>query len=267
MQEKEFNLRTGMRTMGLSSAVYWTTWWLQGQLFIIIATLALMGSAAMCQFDVFLRSNQFVVFLAFYLYGNAIVAVAFCFSAFLQRLQTAQAVGYGMILLGFVFQAILTSNYGVFLDILYSDDVPAWVVFLRWVFIQYPPSNFALIYSDIAKLSGNTIDGATGSMVAGKGFFWKDLWISQSVPLGGIDYESPAPYMALVFLLYDAGLWYLLGWYFNNVLGEGALPWYFLFTRQYWGIDKCQARRSLEEVGAVLGEYFSLGVLYLHISL
>ena len=123
-----------------------------------------MASAAICQFDVFLRSNQFVIFLTFYLYGNAIVGVAFCFSAFLQRLQTAQAVGYGMILLGFVFQAILTSNYGVFLDILYSDSVPNWVVFLRWVFIQYPPTNFALIYADVSRLSGNTIDSATGSM-------------------------------------------------------------------------------------------------------
>jgi hypothetical protein len=234
--------------MGLSSSVYWLTWFLQGQLFIIVATLALMASGAICQFDVFLRCNQLVLFLTFYLYGNAIVGVAFCFSAFLQRLQTAQAVGYGMILLGFVFQAILTSNYGVFLDILYSDSVPNWVVFLRWVFIQYPPTNFALIYADIAKLSGNTIDNGTGQMVAGPGFFWKDLWNSVDASLGGLTFSGPAPYVALCFLVYDAALWYILGWYFNNVLGEGALPWYFLFTRQYWGIDQCIARRSLNEV-------------------
>jgi hypothetical protein len=164
VQEKELSLRTGMRTMGLSSAVYWVTWAVQGQIFVIVVTLALMASAAICQFDVFLRANQLVMFLTFYLYGNAIVAVAFFFSAFLQRLQTAQAVGYGMILLGFVFQAILTSNYGVFLDILYSDAVPAWVVFLRWCFIQYPPTNFALIYSDVAALSGDIINQNTGSI-------------------------------------------------------------------------------------------------------
>jgi hypothetical protein len=118
VEEKEANLRTGMRMMGMSSPMYWYTWLNQGFFFVLSSTLILMATAAACQFDVFIHANQFVIFLMFYFYGFAIVALAMCFSAFISRVQTAQAVGYGIILLGFIFQSILTSSYGMFLEIL-----------------------------------------------------------------------------------------------------------------------------------------------------
>jgi hypothetical protein len=104
--------------------VYWSCWTLQALFFVTASTLVLMATAAACQFDVFLRSNQAVIFLMFFLYGIAIVAMAFCFSAFIDKVQTAQAVGYGIILLGFIFQSILTSGYGAFVDILFSPQIP-----------------------------------------------------------------------------------------------------------------------------------------------
>jgi hypothetical protein len=67
---------------------------------------------------------------------------------------------------------------------------------------------------------------------AGVGFFWKDLFVQRPVFLAGTAYYSPAPFVAMLFLIYDSLVWYLLAWYFNNVLGEGALPWNFLFTKQ-----------------------------------
>ena len=239
VQEKEANLRTGMRMMGMNSVVYWTCWTLQGVFFALASSLILMASAAACQFEVFLNANQLYLFLMFFFYGCAIVSVALCVSAFIQKVQTAQAVGYGIILLGFIFQSILTSSYGIFVDILYSDQVPAWVIFLRWIFILYPPFNFAKIYSDIAFKSGNRVDAARGQVLQGPGFGWKDLFDSRKIDLGSLgEFDIPPPYQALLFLLFNVAIWGLGSWYFNNVLGEGARPWYFPFTKSYWGIDK-----------------------------
>ncbi len=221
VQEKEANLRTGMRMMGMSSAVYWTCWTLQALAFVVGSTLVLMAAAAACQFDVFLNANQAVLFITFAFYGLAIVAMAFCFSAFIQKVQTAQAVGYGLILLGFIFQSILTGGYGIFVDLLYSDMIPDWVVFIRIVFMQYAPFNFAKVYSDVAYLSGNTIDFRQGIVKKGAGFFWHDLWNATDRSLGNFHYTSPPPYEALLILLYNTLTWGLLAWYFNNVLGEG----------------------------------------------
>ncbi len=254
VQEKEANLRTGMRMMGLSSPIYWATWTLQGVFFSLVTTLVLMASAAACQFAVFLRCNQFVIFLAFFMYSIALVGMACCLSAFLSKLRSAQVLGYGIILLGFVFQSILTSSYGMFLEILFSDQVPGWVVLLRWIFIQYPPTNFAKIFSDVAALSGNHVDGGSGYIVAGKGFFWADLFKQpKPIYLGQSIFYGPAPYQSLLLLGYNVVVWGLLAWYFNNVLGEGARPYYFPFTRSYWGLDQCAARSRMKRAAEAAG--------------
>ncbi len=73
------------------------------------------------------------------------------------------------------------------------------------------------------------------------------MYNSQPVYLGKTEFSSPAPNVALLFLIYDAAVWYILGWYFNNILGEGALPPYFMFTREYWGLDKLETTQSLRE--------------------
>jgi ABC-type multidrug transport system ATPase subunit len=255
VQEKEANLRTGMRMMGLSSAVYWLTWTMQGIFFGVVSTLALMAAGAACQFEVFLLTNQFVLFITFFFFTMAIVAVACCISAFISKLQTAQAVGYGIILLGFIFQSILTSNYGTFLEILFSDGVPDWVVFLRWIFVQYPPTNFAKIYSDIASLSGSSINAQAGTVDLGRGFAWNDLFnYTRTVYLSkDVKFTGPPPWQALALLLFNTAAWGIVAWYFNNVLGEGALPWYFPFTARYWGIDQYQARLAVQEAGREAG--------------
>lgn len=285
VQEKDANLRTGMRMMGMSSLVYWTCWSLQAVVFVVASTLVLMVSAAACQFHVFLRSNQFVVFLMFALYGFAIVAMAFCFSAFTSRVQTAQAVGYGLILLGFIFQSILTSGYGVFVDILYSNDVPGWVVLLRFIFMQYPPFNFAKIYSDVAFLSGDTVDFRQGVVNEGAGFYWRNLFdyrcvgerytngageadshgcvcfsSRSTIKLGPASFIIPPPYQALLVLIWNAASWGVLSWYFNNITGEGALRWNFPFTAEYWGFGARQQSVAVSDgaEGEVLVEVSSL---------
>jgi len=65
-----------------------------------------------CQFAFFLNSNFLAVFLLFFLFGIAMIAVAFFISALIGKVKTAQTVGYAVILVGFVFQTILCSSNG-----------------------------------------------------------------------------------------------------------------------------------------------------------
>jgi hypothetical protein len=45
VQEKEANLRTGMRMMGMSSFVYWSCWTIQGFAYVFVSTLILLAAA------------------------------------------------------------------------------------------------------------------------------------------------------------------------------------------------------------------------------
>lgn len=75
--------------------------------------------------DLFLRSNFFAVFLLFFTFGLALIALAFLVSSLISRTQTAQTVGYAIVLIGFVFQAILCSGYGMLIDLLYNPGLYA----------------------------------------------------------------------------------------------------------------------------------------------
>lgn len=113
---------------------------------------------------------------------------------------------------------------------------------------MYPPFNFAKIFSDVAFKAGSTINVGQGLIIKGEGFFWKDLFETRVLRLGDLGrFVVPPPYQALLFLCLDCAIWGLLSWYFNNILGEGALPWYFPFTKTYWGIDKCTRQRKLHD--------------------
>jgi len=48
----------------------------------------------------------------FFLFTLAMCAVAACVSVFVASARTAQSVGYGLIIVGFVFQALLSGLYG-----------------------------------------------------------------------------------------------------------------------------------------------------------
>ena len=65
------------------------------------------------------------------------MSLAFLLSTIIQSSQTAQTVGYAIILIGFVFQTILCSGYGILVDILYSPDLPTWVTVVRWILTFY----------------------------------------------------------------------------------------------------------------------------------
>lgn len=77
--------------MGLKSSIYWLTWFITGVTFIILSTIILIASGMACQFDVFLNSNIFAIFLLFFLFGLAMMSIAFMLTTIISRSSTAQA--------------------------------------------------------------------------------------------------------------------------------------------------------------------------------
>ena len=105
--EKELKLRLGMRMMGLNNAVYWIVWQITVTIMVLLSTLLLIASGAAAQFSVFLNSNFFAVFFAFFIFGMAVMSFAFFLSTLISRTKTAQTAAYAVILVGFIFQFIL----------------------------------------------------------------------------------------------------------------------------------------------------------------
>ncbi|KNC49900.1 ABC transporter [Thecamonas trahens ATCC 50062] len=233
--EKEDRLRVGMRMMGLSNSVYWATWLQTALVFVALSTAILMATGAACQFDFFLRASPPAVFLLFFLFGLASVALAFFASTLVQRVKTAQTVGYGIILVGFVFQSILCSGSGVLIDLLYSGSVKPWVLAVRYILQMYPPFNLAKAYYDIASRSSTSLNFAEGLMTRHEKLFTFDINI-------------PAPIDSYHWLLVNAAVFGVLALYLDNVIpgehGSPKPPYYFLLP-SYWGLSlSCSRARS-----------------------
>eukprot|EP01103_Thecamoeba_quadrilineata_P015557 TRINITY_DN4957_c0_g2_i1.p1 TRINITY_DN4957_c0_g2~~TRINITY_DN4957_c0_g2_i1.p1 ORF type:complete len:1851 (-),score=296.09 TRINITY_DN4957_c0_g2_i1:13-5565(-) len=238
--EKEQRLRLGMRMMGLNDGVYWFVWFLTGLFFVTASTLILILSGMACQFDFFINANFFALFLVFFLFGVSMYMVSFFISTLVNTVATAQTIGYIVILVGFVFQAILTSFYGILFRLMYAQTIP-WIVALKWLLFLYPPFNFACAFFDISTFAGTTMNFTSFTMEKGPGFSFSDLFKENSMDTPDFgELSVPACYVSLLWLLFDIFFFGVLTWYFDNVLpGEhgSPRPLYFFVTAEYWGFN------------------------------
>lgn len=179
--EKQKHLRLGLQQAGLSSIVYWLGWLCVALVLVTVSTLVLIGAGAACQFDVFLRCNFFAMFLLFFLFGMAVAMLALFVSTLVHTIKTAQAIGYSLILLGFVLQTILCSGNGVLADLLYESGEKLWVKAVRYALSLYPPFNLAKAYYDISTRAGTTFSFGQDILVLGPGFSWGDLYRERRV--------------------------------------------------------------------------------------
>lgn len=56
---------------------------------------------------------------------------------------------------------------------LYGDNVPSWVVMLKYFFTLYPPFNFAKAWGDIGQYSGNHFDTNQNKWITGTGYTYE----------------------------------------------------------------------------------------------
>lgn len=122
---------------------------------IFMSTTVLIAAGSAFQFDFFLNANVGAIYFLFLSFGMAITSFAMFITTFLNSVATAQTVGYAFVLVGFVFQTILSSGNGLLVDMLWLSTAAEWVVAIRWILTFYPPFNMAKVFSDIAGISSS----------------------------------------------------------------------------------------------------------------
>jgi ABC-type multidrug transport system fused ATPase/permease subunit len=247
--EKERQQRLAMQRVGLGNFAFWFAWFLHGTAFVTLNTTVLIASGFMCQFPVFTNTNIAVTFLTFWLFGVSMVCAALFLSTLVSKQSAAQTASYAVILVGFVFVTILSSQYGAMVDLLYSPTIKPWVKVIRWIFSALPPFSLSKMYYDIAVKSGSQFHMGSGTLTTGSGFGWADLSEIRNVHFFGQDISVPPPWETFVTMAVDAVLFLLLTWYFDNVLGDHGMRRHPLFfaSPSYWFGAGAVVDKRLEE--------------------
>eukprot|EP00002_Diphylleia_rotans_P007930 TRINITY_DN1758_c0_g1_i16.p1 TRINITY_DN1758_c0_g1~~TRINITY_DN1758_c0_g1_i16.p1 ORF type:complete len:1757 (-),score=347.90 TRINITY_DN1758_c0_g1_i16:421-5691(-) len=250
VSEKESKIRVGMKMMGMKNVIFWATWFATSTCFVFLSTLVLIFTGFIFQIEYFTNANFFVLFFTFSLFGMSTSAMGFFVSTLIATSKAAQTFGYAFILVGFVFQGILSSGYGFLSSLLYDSGVASWVSGIRWILSVYPPFNFSKAYYDISVRASSTIDRAGGRIVEGDGFSWSNLYDRRLVEFYGRDSFTIPPLSETLWLLVaNMLIFWLLTWYFDNVFGghhgSPKSPLFFL-DLSYWGfVEKRKSYRRL----------------------
>lgn len=242
--EKERKLKQGMKLMGLKSSVYWTSWFIHGTAMTLFETIIMMIGGYACMFAFFWKTNFFVNFLIFFLYGEAMLMLAFLISTLLNTSKSAITAGMLLFITGTLLQMLLSSPS--LLAFVYYDHY--WVsTMIYYMLVWYPPLNFAKLIEDVTSKSYDY-----GTYV-GPGFSWGDLFVSYGSSDG---VTLPPPVQSLYLLMVNMVLFAILTWYLENILpgerGAPSAPWFFL-TKEYWGIPR--TTEPTQVYGPLVREY------------
>lgn len=180
MLEKELQLRSGMKMMGVSDLMYWTHWFIWQTFMLAIFVLLMVITGIICNIGYFSKSAFGASFLPLFLFGLTLIPIAFCLLMSLSS--TKQAINAGMLIfvVGIIAQIIFSVPF--ILDILYDKKLtpPELVTF----FTFYPPFNLAKINYEIS-LKANQ-DAVSRN---DPGFRWSDMYEKRDL----IQYKVPAP--------------------------------------------------------------------------
>ena len=220
----------------------------------------LIAFGAMFQFSFFLHNSFALVFLLFLLFQWAMVGVAFILSTFLTKTSTAINLGFVIFILGWILQVAITFGYP------YTPDNYKSAFFVTVIFTLLP----------FAPLSKGAIDLGMASEDTGDGILWgrRNLYcqnIKNPDQQDALFATDPSQYWdfscvfplgnILAILAIEAGLYFLIAVYLNNVLpdenGVRKKMWY-PFTLEYWwggGRYRAGKRRSLRPPVPVPAEF------------
>ncbi|ORZ30829.1 hypothetical protein BCR44DRAFT_1443906 [Catenaria anguillulae PL171] len=226
--EKELLLRHAMATMGLKASVFWSANFLSRAVLVFVASLVTVIMGIICQFAVF-QADFFALLFMFFLFGMAMVSMAFFITTFCRRARIAVLVGIFIFIIGLLFQSTVFSNS--FLGYIWfdTDTDPAFYI----VFSLLPFFHFGKLFIDISLRTSGRFDFLTGTNIPGPGF-------PDQLPTFGGTRKPNVPYPAtsMHLLIFNIVLYTLLAWYFDKVIpdeyGRRQPAWFFLLPR-YWG--------------------------------
>jgi ABC-type multidrug transport system ATPase subunit len=243
--EKELKLRHGMEVMGLKPGVYWLSHFLSNTLLVFFNGLFSTIWGYIYGFQAYSNANFFVLFITFFLFGEAMVMFAFFITTLVRRSRVAILIGIFIFIIGLLFESFVFSS-GQLGYIWWSRGTieDYWAIIMCFL----PFFNFGHMFLDITTLTTGILDTLTDTYIPGPGFEWNSLYtpINQSsLPMyGSAGYpDVPAPVYAWYWLLINVAFYGVLTWYLDNVIpneyGYYRPAWFFL-TPSYWGFEKSE---------------------------
>ncbi len=204
--EKETRVREGMRMMGMGEISLFAAWYIT---YIIIFTFVAILVVIVTGSNIFGRSDGFLMFLVFWLFGVSSVALCFLISAFFSRSKLAAVVGTVLYIAAFFPYYNLNDPLKP-----YAGKAAASLL---------SPTAFGLVMDVLATLESNDV-----------GLQWSNLYEQYG-------HFSVGAGMFMMFL--DFFLYTIIGYYVDQTFPSEfgvQRPWYFCVTRSFW----CGASRS-----------------------
>eukprot|EP00668_Euglena_longa_P030226 GGOE01037659.1.p1 GENE.GGOE01037659.1~~GGOE01037659.1.p1 ORF type:complete len:1821 (+),score=588.27 GGOE01037659.1:425-5464(+) len=232
VSEKEQRQRVGMEVMGLCRSAYWLSWVIYAAMMLTASTLIIQASGLLFRFSFFKNSNPLVIFLLFQMYGASVAAAAFLLSTLIPTTRTAQTIGFGTVLGGFVFQGIISGDYALLIHILDAPRLSVSERIMKAVLNFYPPFHFAKAYYGITALSSDTM--IDDELVVGVGFTWSDLFVKRQhkIPFMNLTVHPDPLLYSFIWMLVNMCLYGLLAFYVDMAQQYGLL---WPFSSDFWG--------------------------------
>ena len=169
-------MRLGMHVMGLTAGAFWTSECVKGVFISAAVAVAQVIAGAAFGFDVFDSATPLATLPLFFLFTLSMCAVASCVSVFVSSARTAQSVGYGFVIVGFVFQALLSGLYGLLVDVLTNPNNSPAVNFVVFFIKLWPPLQLAKGYYQISFFAAKRVNFSEGVISTNGGFTAADMW-------------------------------------------------------------------------------------------
>jgi len=215
IRERHKKLRQGLSVMGMSSGVYWTSWFITFSIINLLITIIVVFSGSMFRYKFFTDTPLLITFMMFFLFGEAMQILSCCLTTICTTFEAGHTAVYGFLLISIVLEYFINNPWICFL--IYMENPPAWVFLLRLFLLFMPAFNYSIIFGGIVLKSGGHFDLEIKSWVQGPGFKFSDLWASQSTSLFGVFCNVPPVWCFFLGLIFNIIFYSLIGCYFDSL--------------------------------------------------
>lgn len=108
--EKELRLRRSLEMIGMNSNLYYLSWFLSHAVLTALCAIVTICLALAFDFTVFRQTNFGVLFFVFWLFGMAMVAMAFFVTTLMRTTQAGVLFGIFLFVIGLLFEGFVFSN-------------------------------------------------------------------------------------------------------------------------------------------------------------
>ena len=217
VMEKELGLRQALKTMGMLDSTFWCSWWFTEMLAGLLFSFLIIGFGAAFGFAFFLRNSFGLLLALFFLFQWSMTSVAFLFSTFMKKANTAVYFGFVVFIVGWICQIVVQFGFP------YTPDEVHKVPAITVIFALLPWCLLAKATMDMG--SAATAPAAPrGISWAHRGAYCLNIQNPDARPL----YFNPDYYQdfecvlsveqCLTYLAIEAVVYFLLAVYLDNVL-------------------------------------------------